>query len=63
MVLEVGPGTGNMTVKLLEKAKKVKRGFNFWYQKWLWSKLRWFTNMDLFELIAIILTVILAPLL
>lgn len=23
MVLEVGPGTGNMTVKLLEKAKKV----------------------------------------
>lgn len=28
VVLEVGPGTGNMTVKLLEKAKKVKRGFN-----------------------------------
>ena len=27
MVLEVGPGTGNMTVKLLEKAKKVKREF------------------------------------
>lgn len=25
MVLEVGPGTGNMTVKLLEKAKKVKK--------------------------------------
>ena len=25
VVLEVGPGTGNMTVKLLEKAKKVKR--------------------------------------
>lgn len=24
MVLEVGPGTGNMTVKLLEKAKKVE---------------------------------------
>lgn len=24
VVLEVGPGTGNMTVKLLEKAKKVK---------------------------------------
>lgn len=24
MVLEVGPGTGNMTVKLLEKAKKVR---------------------------------------
>lgn len=23
VVLEVGPGTGNMTVKLLEKAKKV----------------------------------------
>lgn len=23
MVLEVGPGTGNMTVKLLEKCKKV----------------------------------------
>ena len=23
MVLEVGPGTGNMTVKMLEKAKKV----------------------------------------
>lgn len=28
MVLEVGPGTGNMTVKLLEKAKKVKRAFS-----------------------------------
>lgn len=26
MVLEVGPGTGNMTVKLLEKAKKVRGG-------------------------------------
>ncbi len=24
VVLEVGPGTGNMTVKLLEKAKKVR---------------------------------------
>ncbi len=23
VVLEIGPGTGNMTVKLLEKAKKV----------------------------------------
>uniref|UniRef100_A0A8C2PE28 rRNA adenine N(6)-methyltransferase n=1 Tax=Capra hircus TaxID=9925 RepID=A0A8C2PE28_CAPHI len=30
VVLEVGPGTGNMTVKLLEKAKKVKRGFSVW---------------------------------
>lgn len=27
VVLEVGPGTGNMTVKLLEKAKKVP---GFW---------------------------------
>ncbi|CAO2592688.1 Probable dimethyladenosine transferase, partial [Lemmus lemmus] len=27
VVLEVGPGTGNMTVKLLEKAKKVKSSF------------------------------------
>lgn len=25
VVLEVGPGTGNMTVKLLEKAKKVRK--------------------------------------
>jgi len=24
VVLEIGPGTGNMTVKLLEKVKKVK---------------------------------------
>lgn len=36
MVLEVGPGTGNMTVKLLEKAKKVKRcvggGVTCYYQ-------------------------------
>jgi len=24
VVLEVGPGTGNMTIKLLEKAKRVK---------------------------------------
>lgn len=24
VVLEVGPGTGNMTVKMLEKVKKVK---------------------------------------
>jgi len=23
VVLEIGPGTGNMTIKLLEKAKKV----------------------------------------
>ena len=25
VVLEIGPGTGNMTVKLLEKVKKVSR--------------------------------------
>ena len=28
VVLEVGPGTGNMTVKLLEKAKKVLETFS-----------------------------------
>jgi len=26
-VLEIGPGTGNMTVKLLEKSKRVRRRF------------------------------------
>ena len=28
VVLEIGPGTGNMTVKLLEKAKKVNDAIN-----------------------------------
>ena len=28
VVLEIGPGTGNMTVKLLEKAKKVNAAIN-----------------------------------
>ncbi len=30
-VLEIGPGTGNMTVKLLEKVKKVIRNILFSY--------------------------------
>lgn len=28
VVLEVGPGTGNMTVKLLEKAKRVRSSYD-----------------------------------
>lgn len=31
VVLEVGPGTGNMTVKLLEKAKKVELKITYLY--------------------------------
>ena len=30
-VLEIGPGTGNMTVKLLEKVKKVIETIRFSY--------------------------------
>lgn len=42
MVLEVGPGTGNMTVKLLEKAKKVRVGItNTCSQKSHQEKISW----------------------
>jgi phospholipid N-methyltransferase len=56
-VLEVGPGTGNMTVKLLEKAKKVKEG-DLVSNDYV-STLSLFINMHLFQFIAIIFIVIL----
>lgn len=39
VVLEVGPGTGNMTVKLLEKAKKVNVTLNVYC--WILSSDSW----------------------
>lgn len=38
VILEVGPGTGNMTVKLLEKGKKVDNSNKFKYS--IYSKYR-----------------------
>ena len=46
VVLEVGPGTGNMTVKLLEKTKKV----TFLLRNAISKELKAYDTLDFFQL-------------